>query len=185
MIQRLSEDDRYQLASRADAGARSNRPSHLIAIAGLVLVVTLAVALFAWRSDAAAGRRMRSRTSELITLRDRAERLSTLQAQLAGSPAEDRNRPIPDLLSRMGSLATEAGLATVPAPPRTANDAFPDARRINYSYTVRDESIENLIGWVELATQRIPGLHARRVMLKPQPNAWTLDVTFARFERLD
>lgn len=182
---RMTEDDRYQLASRAEAVARANRPTHLVFFAALVLGVALVVAILAWRADAGAGRSLRNRVAELTQIRDRADRLATLRAQLAGSPAEDRNRPIPDLLSTMGALAREAGLSDPPAVPSTDNDPFEGARRVSYTYTVRDESVENLVGWVELATERIPGMHTRRITLKPQANAWTMDVTFARFERLD
>lgn len=183
---RLTEDDRYTIAARAEAGARANRPTHLVAIGMLAVIVALTFTAFAWRADASAAKRLNSAASELTLIRDRSERLTALQAQLATATDEDVNRPIPDLLSRLENLAREAGLDSVPAVPRQVNEPTTDARRVNYIYTnVRSDSIERLVRWSTLTTERIPGMHVRRFAVRPQANAWALDITFARYERLD
>jgi hypothetical protein len=183
---RLSDDDRYALAARAEAGARSNRPSHLIAIAALALLMTLVVAGFAWRSDARAARLERNAARDLTTLRASAERLGELQARVATSPEVDRNRPIPDILSRLGSLAREAGLDPVPPIPTQSSDIGNNARRLNYQYqSLRSPSLAAVLRWVNLCTERIPGMHVRVLIIKPAPTLWSVDVTFARYERLE
>lgn len=183
---RLTDDDRYALAARAEAGARANRPTHLVALAGALLVLALIVVLFAWRADAGAAGRLARAAGDLRAIEQRAARLAELESQLATSPDDDRHRPIPDMLSRLGATAREAGLESVPDVPRQINDPADNARRVNYVYTnVRSESLERLVRWVSLTTERIPGMHVRRLSVKPQPNAWAIDVTFARYERLD
>jgi hypothetical protein len=49
MSVRLSEDDRYEIAARAEAGARANRPTHLVLIGGLALLIAAGGAGLAWR----------------------------------------------------------------------------------------------------------------------------------------
>lgn len=184
---RLSEDDRYGLASAAEAGSRANRPSHLVTIGVLALMLALVVGLFAWRADASAARKLRQDARALATLKQSAERLAELEAQAATSTTEDRYRPIPDMFSRLGNLARESGLQSVPdIIPRTVNESATNARRVNYIYTgIRTESIDKVIQWAGLTCERVPGMHLRRLGIKPQANAWLVDVTFARYERLE
>ena len=191
MNPRLTEDDRYQLAARADAGTRANRPTHLVALALVVLFVALLAALVGWRSDASASNELERRAREMAQISERADRLAQLAAQLANAGDAELNQPIPDMLSRLQNLAREAGLDTLPDVPRTDNEAFDNARRVNYRYDarsrnqVRDASLEKLLTWVNLVTERIPGVHVRQISLTPQANAWSMEVTFARYERLE
>lgn len=183
---RLSDDDRYALAALAEAGTRANRPGHLIAIAALALVATLVVAGVAWRSDARAARLERNAARDLTTLRASAERLGELESRVATSPEVDRNRPIPDVLSRLGSLAREAGLDPVPPIPAQSADVGNNARRLNYAYSnLRTPSLDALLRWVNLCTERIPGMHVRVLIVRPTPTIWSVDVTFARYERIE
>lgn len=184
--QRLSDDDRYSLAARADAGARANRPTHLVAIAGLALLLCLTVAAFAWRADASAASALRRESSTLDNIRVRADRLAELRADLAAAPTDDRYRPIPDILSRMSNLATEAGLTgTIPVPV-TGSNPFQESRRLTYQYrNLRVDSLEPFVRWVNLCIERIPGLHPTGIKITPQANAWQVDIMFARFERLN
>ncbi len=183
---RLSDDDRYSLAARAEAGARANRPTHLVAIAGLALLLCLVVAGFAWRADSAAARSLRRESFTLDNIRVRADRLAELRADLASAPTDDRYRPIPDILSRMSNLATEAGMTgTVPV-PTTGTNLFQESRRLTYQYrNLRVDSLDAVIRWVNLCTERIPGLHPTGIKITPQANAWQVDIMFARFERLN
>jgi hypothetical protein len=182
----LTDDDRYGLAARAEAGARANRPTHLVALAVIVLLVTLAVTLFAWRSDAGAARRLRNESVGLASVRVASDRLAELRAQLETAPGEDRNRPIPDMLSRLSNLAREAGLETAPPIPKQSFDAATNARRVNYVYEgVRTESLEAMVRFADLAVERIPGMHIRRFSVSPQPNAWLVHLTFSRYERTE
>jgi len=191
MSVRLTEDDRYEIAARAEAGARANRPTHLVLIAGLALFVAAAAAGLGWRADSGAAQSLRIKSNELVTINERSAVLAGLVQQQVESPQDDRNAPISDMLSRLENAAREAGLDTLPGVPRTENESFQNARRVNYRYSsrdrnqVRDQSLEKLLTWVSLATERIPGLYVRHISLKPQQNAWLMDVTFARYERFE
>lgn len=188
---RLTEDDRYELAARAEAGSRANRPTHLVTLGLVVLCVSLCAAVLGWSADARAAGDLGKRSRELALIKDRAGRLADLNAQAATAGAEDLNRPIPDMLSRLQSLAREAGLTVLPEVPRTETESFTDARRVNYRYSVRDRSqlrdpsLEKMLAWVSLVVERIPGMHVRQIALTPAANAWTMEITFARFERLE
>lgn len=192
MSVRLTDDDRYELAARAEAGARANRPTHLVLIAGLVLVAAVLGAAFGWRADSKAAKALDRGSRELTLINDRAERLATLEAETSDPDTQNLNSPIPELFSRLGNLAREAGLETIPQVPQTDNESFPDARRVNYKYEngrsrnpIRDPSLEKMLTWVSLVTERIPGMHVRHLSLTPQANSWMMEVTFARFERLE
>lgn len=188
---RLTEDDRYALASRADAGARANRPAHLPALGAVALLIALIVLAFAWRADASAGKKLRNKAAELVQIRQRADRLATLQTQLTSSPDEDRNRKLPDINSRFENLAREAGLENMPGVPNTENRAYEGARQVNYQFLsrnrtqLRDPSLEHLINWVDLVTTRVPGMYIQTLSITPQANGWSMEVVFSRFERLD
>lgn len=183
---RLSDDDRYSLATRAEAGTRANRPTHLVALGAIVLLLTLTVAAFAWRSDARAARQLRNASFELDNIRLRADRLAELRAVQAAAPTDDRYRPIPDILSRMSTIAREAGIEGTLSVPTTATTPFQESRRITYRYLgLRMNSLEPLANWVNQAGQQIPGLHVVGVKIVPQANAWQADIIFARFERLE
>ncbi len=183
---RLSDDDRYALATRADAGARANRPAHLVAVAGLALLLCLTIAAFAWRADAGAARSLRRESSTLDSIRVRADRLAELQADLAAAPTDDRYRPIPDILSRMSNLATEAGMTGAVPVPVTGSNPYQESRRLTYRYqNLRVESLEPVISWINLASERVPGIHPTAVKVVPQANAWQVEIVFARYERLN
>jgi hypothetical protein len=185
-FQRLSDDDRYSLAARAEAGARANRPGHLVAIAGLALLLCLTVAAFAWRADASAAKTLRRESFTLDNIRVRADRLAELKADLAAAPTDDRYRPIPDILSRMSNLATEAGIAGSIPVPTTGTNLFQESRRLTYQYrNLRVDSLEPVVRWINLCTERIPGLHPTGIKITPQANAWQVDIMFARYERLN
>lgn len=184
--QRLSDDDRYSLAARADAGARANRPTHLVAIGALALLLCLTVAAFAWRADASAAKLLRRESFTLDSIRIRADRLAELRADLAAAPTDDRYRPVPDILSRMSNLATEAGITGSIAVPTTGTNLFQESRRLTYQYrNLRVDSLESVVRWVNLCIERIPGLHPTGIKITPQANAWQVDIMFARFERLN
>ncbi len=183
---RLSDDDRYALATRADAGTRANRPSHLVAIGGLALLLCLIIAAFAWRADAGAAKALNHESSILEDIRVRADRLAELKADLAAAPTDDRYRPIPDILSRISNLATEAGMTSAIPVPATGSNPYQESRRLTYQYrNLRVESLEPVVAWINLTTQRIPGLHPTGIKLTPQANAWQVDIMFARYERLN
>lgn len=192
MSVRLSDDDRYQLAARAEAGTRANRPTHLVLLAGVVLIASVLGAAYGYRADRTAAKQLERTSTELALIKDRSERLATLVAETSDPNATDLNGPIPEIFSRLGNLAREAGLETIPAVPQTDNESFANARRVNYKYEngrgrvpIRDPSLEKMLTWVSLVTERIPGMHVRHISLTPQANSWMMEVTFARFERLE
>ncbi|MEM9372161.1 MAG: hypothetical protein AAGA55_00830 [Planctomycetota bacterium] len=191
MSARMTPDDRYEIAARAEAGERSNRPIHLVFLAGTVLAIALFAAAMAWRSDASAANDLRRQSAELAMIQARSTTLAGLLQEQVEAPENDQNAPIPDMRSRLRNAAQEAGLDTIPGVPATERESFQNARRVNYRYStrdrnqVRDPSLEKMLNWVSIATERIPGLHVRQISLKPQANSWMMEVTFARYERIE
>jgi hypothetical protein len=139
----------------------------------------------------AAASALKRKSNELVLINERSSVLADLVQRQIEAPQDDQNAPIPDMLSRLQNAAREAGLDTLPEVPRTENESFQNARRVNYRYTardrsqVRDQSLEKMLTWISLATERIPGLYVRQISLKPQANAWMMEVTFARYERIE
>ena len=57
--------------------------------------------------------------------------------------------------------------------------------RTNYTYTVRDASLEHILAWIEASTQQIPGLAVSTIDIKPTNQTWTVLVTLYRYERIE
>lgn len=182
---RLSADDRYELASRAQNQQRLNAPKHLIVLGVMLLVIALIALGIAWQTQSAAAEKNAKAARDLIKIENLIADISLLQATQSTDTESDILKPLPGILSRLEAMGEQAGLESGIGLPRNQSSR-PEGDLILRSYpysNVRDKSLESLINWVRLAEQEIPGLHVREISIQPRTNTWSLDVVLARYER--
>lgn len=178
----LSEDARYELAGAAAAAERRNRPTALLVAALLVLAIGAGALVSSLSARASAGRAMRleqTREEQVVRL---AAQFDSIERQRQDS-GTDTFAPIPDLLSRIETAARDAGLSDRPPIPGQRSERSEDLTRRDYTYTMRDASLDRLLRWVELSTQTVPGLQVSSIELRPEQRTWQVTVTFSRWER--
>ncbi len=181
---RLSADDRYELAARAQNQQRLNAPRHLIVFGIILLFIALITLGVAWQTRASSIEKNRKAARDLVKIEGLITEIQTLQATLDSSPDDDILQPLPDILSNLDALGKRAGLSTIGLPKNQSSRPEGDAVLRTYPYqNIRDKSLENLLNWVRLAEQEIPGLHVREIVIEPRSTTWTLDVVLARYER--
>lgn len=184
----MSDESRYELTMAAAARARANRPSALVAGAVVLLVVALGAMVWGLVSRAGAISDLREAQSEQARVEALAGEWTALadaERTQAGGKAGLGAR-ISDLYTRMEQYATRAGMTKRPDTPRENPTTRPNTniRVIEYYYTnVKDPSLKALLEWVRIATAEVPGLEVYGITLKPDPNNWTMNVTFRRWER--
>ncbi|MCA9277020.1 MAG: hypothetical protein KDA29_13445 [Phycisphaerales bacterium] len=181
---RLTPDDRFELASRAQGQQRLNAPRHLIVMGVLLLIISLIALGVAWQTNAAASKKNERAARDLVKIEGLITEINALKAARATNPDDDKLKPLPDILSTLQNLATRAGLQDVGLPRNQSSRPEGDAILKTYPYTnINDASLENLLEWVRLAEQDIPGMQVRELTLQPRPQSWSLSVVFARYER--
>ena len=84
------------------------------------------------------------------------------------------------------SIAASVGLESLAGVlPKTSSNNLSNATKNNYTYTVRDESLENILAWVQASTEQIPGLRVSSIDIKPTNTTWTVQVVMYRYERFE
>lgn len=183
---RFSPDDRYELASRAESQMRRNHPSHLVVLAAMVFLVSLIVLVLAWRTDADAHKKLRDKVYQLGSIKSELATLQRLEQQSATTARNAEFDPIPNMRSRLESIASSVGLDSLNGVlPKTSSNTLSNAIKNNYTYTVRDASLENTLAWVQASTEQIPGLRVSSIDIKPTNTTWTVQVTLYRYERFE
>jgi hypothetical protein len=182
---RLSADDRYELASRAQNQQRLNAPKHLIVLGVMLLVIALIALGIAWQTQSAAAEKNGRAARDMIKIENLIADITLLQATLSTDTDSDILKPQPDILSKLEAMGERAGLASgIGLPNNQSSRPEGDLILRSYPYrNIRDRSLESLINWVRLAEQEIPGLHVREISIQPRSNAWSMDVVLARYER--
>lgn len=183
---RFSPDDRYELASRAESQMRGNHPSHLVTIAVFVLLISLLILGLAWRNDASEHKRLSTRVYQLESIKNELATLETLRAKAATTQRNAEFDKISDMRSRQEAIAASVGLDSLAGVlPKTSNNVLSNAVKNNYTYTVRDESLEHILAWVQASTEQIPGLRVSSIDIKPTNTTWTVQVVMYRYERFE
>jgi hypothetical protein len=182
---KLGEDDRFELVLGAAARARRNRPVGMVAIAAVLLAVSLVFALYSVTSRAASRRglvRAEKNAVQADVLIDQWKRL--VQAE-AADPRSGAGQPDQFKASKMEDLAIRAGMKTKPNTPHPAEDKTrPGIVTKRYIYTdVRDPKLGPMLEWIRLGCAETPGLELDSLTLKPEPAGWKMDVTFRIWER--
>lgn len=181
---RLSPDDRYELASRAQSQQRLNYPRHLIVLGLGLVVVSVIVLVVAWQARGGAEKNNARRARELVQIQALIEEINTLKGAQADSAQQDLFQPLPGILSQLQSYGRQAGLANDVGLPKNGGSR-PEGNAIlrTYPYTVRDPSLAHLLDWISISQRQIPGLEVRELSLQPSNQLWTLTVVLSRYER--
>ncbi len=181
---RLSADDRYELATRAQNQQRLNAPRHLIVLGVLLLVIALIALGVAWQSRSSAISKNETAARQLVQVQNLIAEIESLRQARENSTEQDIFEPLPEILSTLQNLAARAGLLNVGLPQNPGSQPQGDAVLKTYPYkNINDGSLEHLLDWVKLAEQEIPGLQVRELTLQPRPQSWSMSVVFARYER--
>ena len=186
--QKLSEDDRFELAQRAMTASRRARPTLPLVLGGLALLISVGVLLYVSMNRAGAiedlGRQQR-RLDRVVALEQSFAAIETRRQQGA-SGVQD---PVPDLLSRLERAAEDAGLEK-PSLPRDVSDEQQGVIDRRLQYTFRNVEIDRLLDWIEFATQRVRGLEVNDIKMIVTPSSseegdtsWVVTVPLARWER--
>jgi type II secretory pathway pseudopilin PulG len=183
---RFTPDDRYELATRAESQMRRNHPSHLVVLAVMALIASLIVLALAWRTDAKAHQNLRNKVFQLGSIKSELETLERLEQQAATTTRNAEFDPIPNMRSRLETIASSVGLDSLQGVlPKTSSNNLSNAIKRNYTYTVRDESLENILAWVQGSVEQVPGLQVSSIDIKPTNTTWTVLVTLYRYERFE
>jgi hypothetical protein len=181
---RLTADDRYDLAVAADSASRRNRPSHLVAFAGLFFVVACAVMGFTACRASQAEEDLSNRVSQRDAV---AEMLAELEAiaRAEDPEAEAVNEPYPGFRSKMEEIALEVGLSEKLEFPRrnSPNSGIPGVSQVTYDYTIEEPTLGPMLRFARAASEQIPGTRVAGIKLRPRPDKWQMDIKFERWER--
>lgn len=181
---RLSADDRYELAARAQNQQRLNYPKHLIGLGLLLVVISLVVLVISWQVRSAAQEANTRVAYELTQIEQLITDIQTLEATQATSQDRHRGQPIPDMLSKFKRYGIQAKLENdigLPKNPKSRPEG--NARLMSYPYTLRDPSLEHLLDWVRISIDQTPGLGVTSMEIKPAKQDWTMTITLSRYER--
>lgn len=183
---RASLDERFAVASVAAASERENRPRHLVLVAAVLLAGALMYLGVEAGERATARRQLKNRVAEAEEIQAMTAELKSLDDQVAqnAAGAGGVGQPMPDVLSRLEGFATEAGLQEQLSHRRGPGRNEGGATLYTYPYEIRDPSLENVMTWLQKSVEGIPGLEVQSVRLRPEPTAWSVQVTLSRWERV-
>lgn len=186
---RLNDDDRFELASRAVMASRASKPVLPIVVGVIALLIGLSAMLWTSMARSKAMDRLGSERRKLdlvVSYEQKFAAIATRKREGASGVQE----PLPDLLSRLETAAVDAGLDKPAFPTDKAENQLGviDHR---LTYTFRNEPLETVLAWIDLATRRIPGLEVHDIRLainstgrsEDAANSWIVTVTLARWER--
>lgn len=181
---RASLDERFAIASAASASERENRPRHLVLLAAVAFAASLVYLSVQASERATAKRQLKSRVAEVERVEGMAAEIQRLDEQIAANAVGSGvGVPMPDVLSRLEGFATEAGLKDPLSHRRGPGRPEGGATLYTYPYEVRDPSLEAVMTWLQKSVEGIPGLEVQSVRIRPEPTAWSVQVTLSRWER--
>lgn len=184
----LADDARHELTVAAAARERRNRPMGLVAGAGALLVIAGIAAAAALASRASAAGELRAQAGARERIGAQVEELTGLRAAAAAAEGGDAGAPLGALIvtARLDELATSVGLKEKPAPPRVTDVPKGKIRVKEFLYqNVRSDNLKGLLAWLQSAPGTVPGLEVYRLDLRAEPTAWSMTVTFRRWERAE
>lgn len=182
---KLSADDRYELASRAMMHERKSRPVHLVAFGVLFFVAALLFLALAWKHNSGAENKLISNRVASMNVEQMMDQIMQLEIAQIETPGNSEFDPIPDILTRITRIGEQVGLQNpISLPRNTPPRNEGSARLMSYPYTVRDQSLELILEWIQQTQEQIPGLQARELTINLNAQSWVVKVTLTRYERI-
>ena len=177
----VTDDTRFELAAAAAARERRNRPVAPTVAAIVALAAAGLAAVLGLAARASAQREYSDRQAAAVRI---SSMLTEREALLRRVDAPDLT-PVDKPISKIGEMATLAGLSEVPPPPRNPRQTQAAGGTIHeYIYpNIKSADLVPLLDWLRLSAAEIPGLEVYSLNLKPDPAGWTMTVTFRRWER--
>ena len=180
---RLSEEVRYELAEAAHAAEQKNRPRSWLFLATVLFLIAGIFIILAIHSRQQALKVYYVQADRLAKVQNLQPQFAVIERQQNAGDSQ-AYAPLTNLLTRIEQAAAQAGLAEKPSIPKDiSKTASSGAVKHEYTYTMRDASLENLLAWIDKAKQNVPGLHVSGIKITPESKAWKLEVIFVRWER--
>jgi len=186
----LDDELHEQRVLEAARRERLNRPRHLVALSIVLLLIASGFVVYAWTQRAAAFEELATQRTQADLVVGVATKLKALEAKAAAEGRPKWGAPITEIRSKIQQAATLAGLKSagtlLPQEQTDQLDRKLGVQRKKLTYReVRDESLENLLRWVQSTAAEIPGLEVYALdILQPEPNQWKITVVFSRWERI-
>ncbi|MDX2130861.1 MAG: hypothetical protein SFY69_02265 [Planctomycetota bacterium] len=182
-----AEERRLLLASVAARAERSNQPRHVVLLAGLVLAGAVLALVLGWSSFAAARSKLRTQQDTAGRVVETAARLQALRSagpDTSSPRASDAGQQVLGLIERAGR---EAGLRDRVVAPRTRESSSPGSSAVRYEWTydVRDPSLDAILNWIARVREQAPSLEVFSFKVRPEQQVWFVTVRFTRWERAE
>lgn len=182
----LTEDERYELAARADQADRRNRPKLAPTLASILLLVALAALISGVVSYRAAGSEVGKWRAWVEATLEESGRINAIQAERA---LGDELEPVGSLITPIERLALANGMSkpNLPREDRTRENPATGLRQYSLAYGVRQTDLRATLSWIREVLDSTPGLFVERLEIRPneQRGDWEIDVNFSRWERAE
>ncbi|MAY74831.1 MAG: hypothetical protein CMJ31_09005, partial [Phycisphaerae bacterium] len=182
---RLSDEDRFAIASAAEASARANRPRSLVLLAMVIFAGSCFYFLLGFKTYRDAEGSMRRAKATYGQL-DRLAEEYAFNLRLNASPEvmSVYCDPDPRLVSTMRNIATSSGISDPPLPDESTEQREGVTRRRLRYVNVNDPSIEELLTFVDRVRNEVPCMRVFRTKIEPvRGQSWRMEVGFERLER--
>lgn len=167
----------------AAAAARRNRPTALLAICGVILLVAIIFAIVSLAQSGAARiavNRLATERAEVAAIAD--EIIALRDSADDGLNNGAYNRELQ--LSKLEAINQRVRLPNAPTlseqrPTRPIGSPI-EKRRVDV--TMDNASLDAALEWINEAQRTIPDLFVSAIEMRPRPNGWLIRVQVARWE---
>jgi hypothetical protein len=179
------EETRLALAAAAARAERQNQPKFLLYAAGALLLASLIFVAVAFGNSHAASSDLAAQKKQAAQTIQLAGRYKALREAAKSEPGA--NPQVMQIRTRILQAGGDVGLKDpIPVPvTRTEPQRSIGSQQTRFDYEVRDESLPNLLAWVQKSLADVPGLEVYSITLRPEAHKWKLNVSFSRWERID
>ncbi len=181
-----ADDSRLELAMAAARSERRNRPRLLIVIALIILIVAVINLLWTFTQRAAAATSLSRARASYANIQGVVAELESL-AEKRSSP---KYNPEIDLEGKLGRFAeSPIGLPKIEVSVRSTSSNLKGFREMVYQAVVPEADPQLLLRWVTESIVAFPGVEIKSLRMTPGRTlengtvAWTLDISFRRWER--